>query len=174
MAASYVCDGCGFAIQEPKKVGHVLKRDYCAACEPRAQAYRRCRGGIAQAPDRAIQHRSSAPRGEGLRGRIQVTGRAMSDTSADRRSQKFVCSETFARRRKRNARSLRRRPPVEKKAAAEASLNEIRDAISALHALGAKEADRRREIHDRRARFWRAAIKPPVFYGGDTSLQKRS
>lgn len=39
MAASYVCDGCGFAIQEPMKVGHVLKRDYCAACEPRAQAY---------------------------------------------------------------------------------------------------------------------------------------
>lgn len=39
MAASYVCDGCGFAIQAPMKVGHVLKRDYCAACVMRAQAY---------------------------------------------------------------------------------------------------------------------------------------
>lgn len=31
------------------------------------------------------------------------------------------------------------KPPVEKKAAAEASLNEIRDAISALHALVQKK-----------------------------------
>ena len=32
MATYYACDGCGAAVDSPKKVGHVLKRDYCPTC----------------------------------------------------------------------------------------------------------------------------------------------
>lgn len=39
MAASYICDGCGKPVEAPKTVGHVLKRDYCEACEPQAQKF---------------------------------------------------------------------------------------------------------------------------------------
>jgi hypothetical protein len=39
MAATYVCDGCGKPTPQPKQVGHALKRDYCADCEPRAQSF---------------------------------------------------------------------------------------------------------------------------------------
>lgn len=39
MAATYICDGCGKPTPNPKKVGHVTKRDYCDECEPRAQAF---------------------------------------------------------------------------------------------------------------------------------------
>ena len=39
MAASFTCDGCGAAVDKPKQVGHVLKRDYCEACTVRAEAF---------------------------------------------------------------------------------------------------------------------------------------
>lgn len=39
MAATYLCDGCRSPIAAPMRVGHVLARDYCAACEPRAQKF---------------------------------------------------------------------------------------------------------------------------------------
>ena len=32
MATYYACDGCGAAVDSPKKVGFVLKRDYCPTC----------------------------------------------------------------------------------------------------------------------------------------------
>lgn len=32
MAQSFTCDGCGKPVAEPKKVGYVLRRDYCAEC----------------------------------------------------------------------------------------------------------------------------------------------
>lgn len=39
MAVAYSCDGCGCAVENPKKAGFVLKRDYCDACEVIAQAF---------------------------------------------------------------------------------------------------------------------------------------
>ena len=39
MAASYTCDGCGCNVAHPKQVGHVIKRDYCDSCKPKAEAY---------------------------------------------------------------------------------------------------------------------------------------
>lgn len=33
MAASYTCDGCGANVVKPKRVGHVIARDYCRECE---------------------------------------------------------------------------------------------------------------------------------------------
>lgn len=39
MAASFTCDGCGVSVEVPMVVGHVLKRDYCAECEKKAQAF---------------------------------------------------------------------------------------------------------------------------------------
>jgi hypothetical protein len=32
MAITYLCDGCNAPIVEPIKVGHVIRRDYCAEC----------------------------------------------------------------------------------------------------------------------------------------------
>ena len=32
MATFFRCDGCGEGVDSPKKVGFVLKRDYCPAC----------------------------------------------------------------------------------------------------------------------------------------------
>jgi len=32
MAISYSCDGCGEAVYVPKKVGHIVKREYCERC----------------------------------------------------------------------------------------------------------------------------------------------
>lgn len=39
MAASYTCDGCGSNVAKPIVVGHVLKRDYCETCAPKAEAF---------------------------------------------------------------------------------------------------------------------------------------
>ena len=39
MATAYLCDGCRSPVENPVKVGHVLKRDYCETCAPRAQAF---------------------------------------------------------------------------------------------------------------------------------------
>lgn len=39
MSVIYACDGCGAPVESPIKIGHALRRDYCAACEPRAKAY---------------------------------------------------------------------------------------------------------------------------------------
>lgn len=39
MAASYVCDGCGKAVASPKKIGHVIPRDYCETCAEKAESY---------------------------------------------------------------------------------------------------------------------------------------
>ena len=32
MSVFFKCDGCGEGVDSPKKVGFVLKRDYCSAC----------------------------------------------------------------------------------------------------------------------------------------------
>lgn len=39
MATSFICDGCGKPMAEARKVGRVLVRDYCDACEPKAVAF---------------------------------------------------------------------------------------------------------------------------------------
>ena len=39
MAISYSCDGCGKPVENPVKVGHVVKRDYCAECATAADAF---------------------------------------------------------------------------------------------------------------------------------------
>ena len=39
MAASFTCDGCGTSIAKPRVVGHVIKRDYCEKCEPKAKDF---------------------------------------------------------------------------------------------------------------------------------------
>lgn len=39
MAMSFTCDGCGVNVQEPARIGHVLKRDYCDKCAPSAEAF---------------------------------------------------------------------------------------------------------------------------------------
>jgi len=32
MAISYSCDGCGEAVDVPKKVGFIVRREYCERC----------------------------------------------------------------------------------------------------------------------------------------------
>jgi len=32
MSISFHCDGCGAAVDMPKKVGHIVKREYCETC----------------------------------------------------------------------------------------------------------------------------------------------
>ena len=39
MASSFTCDGCGAAVENPAKVGHVLQRDYCEKCKPLAESF---------------------------------------------------------------------------------------------------------------------------------------
>ena len=39
MTTLYVCDGCGAGVEKPLKLGHVLKREYCEACGPRARLF---------------------------------------------------------------------------------------------------------------------------------------
>lgn len=39
MAASYSCDGCGAKVNEPKQLGRVVKRDYCAECVRNAEMF---------------------------------------------------------------------------------------------------------------------------------------
>lgn len=39
MAASFSCDGCGSPVDDPAKVGHVLKRDYCPDCKVKAEEF---------------------------------------------------------------------------------------------------------------------------------------
>ncbi len=39
MAQSFTCDGCGTSIDQPKRIGHVVRRDYCADCAVRARAF---------------------------------------------------------------------------------------------------------------------------------------
>ena len=39
MAISYSCDGCGKAVENPVKVGHVIRRDYCDDCAQAANAF---------------------------------------------------------------------------------------------------------------------------------------
>lgn len=39
MAMAYSCDGCGCSVEKPKRVGFVLTRDYCDACEKVAHAF---------------------------------------------------------------------------------------------------------------------------------------
>lgn len=39
MAISYSCDGCGSPVENPRHVGKVLKREYCDACVPKAEAF---------------------------------------------------------------------------------------------------------------------------------------
>lgn len=39
MAAAYTCDGCGKALDVPKEIGLVVRRDYCEDCAAKAQAF---------------------------------------------------------------------------------------------------------------------------------------
>lgn len=39
MSSSFICDGCGAPVAEPKRVGQALVRDYCEDCELIAQAF---------------------------------------------------------------------------------------------------------------------------------------
>lgn len=39
MASSFTCDGCHFPVENPEQIGHVLKRDYCPVCAPKARAF---------------------------------------------------------------------------------------------------------------------------------------
>ncbi len=39
MAISYSCDGCGKSVENPARVGHTVKRDYCADCAEAAKKY---------------------------------------------------------------------------------------------------------------------------------------
>jgi hypothetical protein len=39
MAAVYLCDGCGCNVEHPKKVGHVIQRDYCEPCAVKAEDF---------------------------------------------------------------------------------------------------------------------------------------
>lgn len=36
MAISYSCDGCGGPVENPDRVGFVVKRDYCKVCRETA------------------------------------------------------------------------------------------------------------------------------------------
>lgn len=39
MAATFSCDGCGLPVENPVKIGHVTKRDYCPTCKPIAEKF---------------------------------------------------------------------------------------------------------------------------------------
>ena len=39
MTILYVCDGCSTAVENPVKLGHALKRDYCETCAPNARGF---------------------------------------------------------------------------------------------------------------------------------------
>lgn len=39
MAQVFLCDGCGKKVDNPKKVGYVIQREYCDECEPKAKAF---------------------------------------------------------------------------------------------------------------------------------------
>lgn len=39
MTTLYVCDGCGTTTENPVKLGHALKRDYCETCAPSAKGF---------------------------------------------------------------------------------------------------------------------------------------
>lgn len=39
MATFFSCDGCGAAVADPVKVGHVLRREYCPECARAARVY---------------------------------------------------------------------------------------------------------------------------------------
>lgn len=39
MAATYTCDGCCENVEKPKKIGHVLARDYCERCAKSAEGF---------------------------------------------------------------------------------------------------------------------------------------
>lgn len=41
MAIQYSCDGCGAPVENPVKVGHVVKRDYCETCKEIAERFMR-------------------------------------------------------------------------------------------------------------------------------------
>jgi hypothetical protein len=39
MATQFTCDGCGTALDVPRRLGQVLRRDYCADCIERAKSF---------------------------------------------------------------------------------------------------------------------------------------
>ena len=39
MATHFVCDGCGSPVENPVKVGHIVKREYCPDCAKTADEY---------------------------------------------------------------------------------------------------------------------------------------
>lgn len=39
MAKSYTCDGCGVNVDQPKVVGHVIRREYCEQCAKNAESF---------------------------------------------------------------------------------------------------------------------------------------
>ena len=39
MSTVTLCDGCMNPVQEPVKIGHVLRMEYCAGCAVTAQAF---------------------------------------------------------------------------------------------------------------------------------------
>ena len=39
MASYFVCDGCGNRVDMPKKVGHIVKREYCETCAATAEKF---------------------------------------------------------------------------------------------------------------------------------------
>lgn len=39
MSVQFVCDGCAKPVAEPKEVGHVTKRQYCAECAVKADLF---------------------------------------------------------------------------------------------------------------------------------------
>lgn len=39
MAISYSCDGCAKPVESPKKVGHVVRREYCETCAEIAENF---------------------------------------------------------------------------------------------------------------------------------------
>lgn len=39
MTTLYVCDGCGTTTENPVKLGHALKREYCETCAPNARGF---------------------------------------------------------------------------------------------------------------------------------------
>lgn len=39
MAILFVCDGCGAAVENPAKVGHITRREYCESCKVKAEEF---------------------------------------------------------------------------------------------------------------------------------------
>ena len=39
MAIHFMCDGCSEPVENPERVGHILKRDYCSACAAVAKEF---------------------------------------------------------------------------------------------------------------------------------------